>query len=309
MPMLSANCYAQNSNSPKNFNKLSDARQSLLNSPCEYFEILRASQFQFQNLKGLNINIEPMVAEGYHSVSHFPCFIPQTLNYIKAMGFDDTGENEHTLTIYLERIVPWMNCLDCSLPEIYFINTTWQGVVDVVLKIELTNGDGKVIYEHEESHTELTDDNLIEAFNEAYTNALELINWYKIASFLKESSAPKQQVKQESKEVEGYGNTALESTIVRWDVQSRPQGADVFWRIVSKTPSVKSTNNKYLQTTPYEATKSLDIRGLSYENSGDVRIILRCEKEGYHSQEKEFNVRMIIDQEEISAFFRLVKEE
>ena len=121
---------------------------------------------------------------------------------------------------------------------------------------------------------------------------------------------PKQLAKEEPrKEVEGYGNTALESTIVRWDVQSRPAGADVFWRVVSKTPSVKSTNNKYLQTTPYEATKSLDIRGLSYENSGDVRIILRCEKEGYYPQEKEFNVRMIIDQEEISAFFRLVKVE
>jgi hypothetical protein len=120
----------------------------------------------------------------------------------------------------------------------------------------------------------------------------------------------KQLAKEEPrKEVEGYGNTALENTIIRWDVQSRPAGADVFWRVVSKTPEVKSTNNKYLQTTPYEATKSLDIRGLSYENSGDVRIILRCEKEGYYPQEKEFNVRMIIDQEEISAFFRLVKEE
>ena len=126
---------------------------------------------------------------------------------------------------------------------------------------------------------------------------------------VKKTTNRKQLAKEEPrKEVEGYGNTALENTIVRWDVQSRPAGADVFWRVVSKTPSVKSTNNKYLQTTPYEATKSLDIRGLSYENSGDVRIILRCEKEGYHSQEKEFNVRMIIDQEEISAFFRLVKE-
>ncbi len=127
---------------------------------------------------------------------------------------------------------------------------------------------------------------------------------------VKKTTNRKQLAKEEPrKEVEGYGNTALENTIVRWDVQSRPAGADVFWRVVSKTPEVKSTNNKYLQTTPYEATKSLDIRGLSYENSGDVRIILRCEKEGYYPQEKEFNVRMIIDQEEISAFFRLVKEE
>ncbi|MBQ6084687.1 MAG: hypothetical protein IJK92_10115 [Bacteroidales bacterium] len=110
-------------------------------------------------------------------------------------------------------------------------------------------------------------------------------------------------------QVQGYGDTALEQTILRWDVQSRPQGADIFWRVVSKTPEVKSTNNKYLQTTPYEATKALDIKGLSNENASNVRIILRCEKDGYLSQEKEYDVRMIMDQEEISAFFRLVKDE
>lgn len=109
--------------------------------------------------------------------------------------------------------------------------------------------------------------------------------------------------------VEGYGTTMLEQTIIRWDVQSRPQGADIFWRVVSKTPEVKSTNNRYLTTTPYESTKTLDIKGLTYQTSGDVRIILRCEKDGYYPQEKEYDVRMVLDQEEISAFFRLVKEE
>lgn len=110
-------------------------------------------------------------------------------------------------------------------------------------------------------------------------------------------------------QVLGAGDSALEHTIIRWDVQSRPQGADIFWRVVSKTPDVKSTNNKYLTTTPYEATKSLDIRGLTYQNSGNVRIIIRCEKDGYMPQEKEYDARMVLDQEEISAFFRLVKEE
>ncbi|MCQ2318434.1 MAG: hypothetical protein MJZ90_05895 [Bacteroidales bacterium] len=110
------------------------------------------------------------------------------------------------------------------------------------------------------------------------------------------------------KEVQGYGDTDLENTIIRWDVQSRPQGADIFWRVVSRTPEVKSTNNKYLQTTPYEATKALDIKGLTAEAASNVSIILRCEKEGYLPQEKEYNVRMVLDQEEISAFFRLVSE-
>ena len=130
--------------------------------------------------------------------------------------------------------------------------------------------------------------------------------WNRIASFLKTEQLPKDEPQ---KQVQGLGDTALEQTIIRWDVQSRPQGADIFWRVVSKTPEVKSTNNKYLQTTPYEATKALDIKGLTYQTSGNVRIILRCEKDGYMPQEKEYDVRMVLDQEEISAFFRLVKEE
>ncbi len=299
MPMLSANCYAQ----------IENMHSLLKNSTCKDFKILRASQFQFQNLKGLNINIEPRNPTEYYNtivqLSGSTCFIMPTVNYIKAMGFSDIGigENEYTLTIYL-------NSIFASLDPISF---NYINKVHVSFKIELINKSGKAIFEQFVNTDIPKTLNIAGCFgvlNEAYTQTLEKINWYKIASFLKESSAPKQLAKEEPrKEVEGYGNTDLENTIVRWEVQSRPAGADVFWRVVSKTPSVKSTNNKYLQTTPYEATKSLDIRGLSYENSGDVRIILRCEKEGYYPQEKEFNVRMIIDQEEISAFFRLVKEE
>lgn len=109
--------------------------------------------------------------------------------------------------------------------------------------------------------------------------------------------------------VQSYNDKSLAETIVRWDVQSRPQGADISWRVVSKASEVKSTNNSYLQTTPFEATRALDIKGLTSQNASNVRIILRCEKDGYLPQEKEFNVRMIMDQEEISAFFKLVKAE
>lgn len=304
MPMLSVDCFAQSTNGFYDFQE----ERKMKNIPCENFEIeSSAQQFQFQNLKGVNIYIELTDNEDedtdvWYSLSSSACFIMPTVNYIKAMGFDDTGENEHTLTIELSKIFVYLQSDDSKIAEVEF-------------RIELTNREGKIIFE-QVVKSSVRKPVSSACLNEAYTQSLEKINWYRIASllkesgpFLKESSAPKQQAKQESKEVKGYGNTALENTIVRWDVQSRPAGADVFWRVVSKTPSVKSTNNKYLQTTPYEATKSLDIRGLSYENSGDVRVILRCEKEGYYSQEKEFNVRMILDQEEISAFFRLVKEE
>lgn len=306
MPMLFTSCSVQQTSGQRPVrqrNPIQYLKEDLQNRHCQEFEIVRAPQFQFQKLKGLNINIEPTEAgysqsEDIVSLSNSTCFIMPTVNYIKAMGFNDVENNEHTLNIYLKTINA--NTGKIAMGGVYGVIST-----DVTLQIEMTNRYGEVIFEQVVSSSRTGGS--IKSLNEAYTQALEKINWHKIASFLKESSAPKQLAKEEPrKEVEGYGNTALENTIVRWDVQSRPQGADIFWRVVSKTPSVKSTNNKYLQTTPYEATKSLDIRGLSYENSGDVRIILRCEKDGYYPQEKEFNVRMIIDQEEISAFFKLV---
>ena len=142
-------------------------------------------------------------------------------------------------------------------------------------------------------------------------NNLNTANSYQPVSESHGHEAPSvQYIKEETKVVvQDINNSSLEQTIVRWDIQSRPQGADIFWRVVSKTPEVNSTNNNYLMTTPYEATRALDIKGLTHQTASNVRIILRCEKDGYLPQEKEFNVRMVMDQEEISAYFKLVKEE
>ncbi len=113
----------------------------------------------------------------------------------------------------------------------------------------------------------------------------------------------------EAKPVEGTGNTALESTIIRWYVVSAPAGADVQWRVVSSTPDVKNTNQSFLGSTPYESTGSFDIMGLTYNNSGNVQIEISCEKIGYITQRKRFNIRQAIDQKEISTKFNLIKED
>lgn len=106
------------------------------------------------------------------------------------------------------------------------------------------------------------------------------------------------------------GQTSLEQTIIRWAIDSDPQGARVFWRVVSSIPAqVKNTNETYLTTTPYEETRSFNILGLTYENSRDVQIEIKVVKNGYHEQVKRFNVRQAIDQQEISAFFTLVKQD
>lgn len=142
--------------------------------------------------------------------------------------------------------------------------------------------------------------------NRAYVNALKDVDWDRIAYFLKKASSP---ALEKNKQVTGAGNTALESTVIRWFIDSAPKGADVSTRVVSSTPDVKNTNSNYVGSTPYETTETFDIRGLTFNNSGDVQIEVTCEKTGYITQKKRFNLRQVIEQKEISTKFNLVKED
>lgn len=255
------------------------------------------------------------------------------LNFVKNIISSDinnniinaTGEKQGKIEVKIDRLNTEKNAAFIALS--YFTFLCFNALcgmpytiinVDMDVTFNILNTDDEIIYTHKYStQKESTvgfyygrDASIlkVEAAKEIMKRFREDIN-YNSASILAKLGNKKKNGKAEAtKRVEGLGTTSLENMIVRWDIQSRPQGADIFWRVVSKTPDVKSTNNKYLMTTPYEATKAIDIKGLTYETSSNVRIILRCEKEGYMSQEKEFDVRMVLDQEEISAFFRLVKE-
>ncbi len=106
------------------------------------------------------------------------------------------------------------------------------------------------------------------------------------------------------------GQSALERTVIRWYFDSDPRGARIFYRVISSVPAeVKNTNETYLMTTPFEETRSFNILGLTYENSRDVQIEIKVKKKGYEDQIKRYNVRQAIDQQEISGFFDLVKQE
>ena len=105
------------------------------------------------------------------------------------------------------------------------------------------------------------------------------------------------------------GNTSLERTIIRWYFDSEPKGARIFWRVISSVPDeVKNTNELWLGSTPFEETRAFNIQGLTYENSRDVQIEIKVKRKGYVDQNKRFNVRQAIDQQEISSFFDLVEE-
>ena len=142
--------------------------------------------------------------------------------------------------------------------------------------------------------------------NAAYANALEDVDWDRIAFFLDKADSP---ALEGNKQVAGEGNTALESTVIRWYVESNPKGADIYWRVVSSPPAVKNTNQTFLGSTPYESTETFDIKGLTYNNSGNVQIEISCEKNGYITQKKRFNLRQVIDQKEISTKMNLIKDE
>lgn len=145
-----------------------------------------------------------------------------------------------------------------------------------------------------------------QVLNTAYVNALNDIDWDRIAFFLRKASTPKMEA---NKQVQGEGNTALESTVIRWFIESTPRGADVYTRVVSSAPDVKSTNQNFIGSTPYESTETFDIRGLTFNNSGNVQIEVSCEKAGYITQRRRFNLRQVIEQKEISTKFNLIKEE
>lgn len=117
-------------------------------------------------------------------------------------------------------------------------------------------------------------------------------------------------IKQEERVTrDNAGKTSLERTVIRWFFDSDPQGARVFWRVISSVPDeVKNTNESYLGTTPFEETRSFNILGLTYANSRDVQIEVKIKRKGYMDQTKRFNVRQAIDQQEISSFYDLVKE-
>lgn len=261
--------------------------------------IQRTPQQNFYDLnRGVEVKVMPTPPyrenDGYiYHMSGKGFYVAPTINYVRSMGFTEMSpSSNYKLTIKIVRAD---------------VDGYW-GRANVDLEIILQDEKGNDVFK--QSNISGTGKALTTfahfGLDEAYTQALEQVNWSRIATVLKEAKQPKDEP---NKKVQGKGDTAMEQTIIRWEIRSRPEGADIFWRVVSKTPDVKTSSTKYLQTTPYEATKALDIKGLTYENSSSVRIILRCEKDGYLPQEKEYDVRMIMDQEEISAFFKLVKEE
>ncbi len=93
--------------------------------------------------------------------------------------------------------------------------------------------------------------------------------------------------------------------VLHFYVKTEPVGAEVFWRIQSKTPEVRSSNRFYLGHTPYRRTTTLRIPGLTKENARDVIFVLDIEKPGYLPKSERFNGESILHEHEISLSYHL----
>lgn len=221
-----------------------------------------------------------------------------------ALGFkmNENFETDYILNVTIKECNVRARSYDIKHKEYRYSAAT-------MISWELLNSDHQVIISsttstgHATANTQI---GFVGAFLNAYYDALDGIDWSKIAPKLKISKSPAQE---KNKQVSGEGDSALEGTVIRWYIISNPQGADITWRVISSTPDVKNTNGNYVGSTPYESTETFDIKGLTYNNSGNVQIEVTCEKNGYITQKRRFNLRQAIDQKEISTKFNLVKDE
>lgn len=200
--------------------------------------------------------------------------------------------------------------LHAKLREYKIRDNIGSAKCSVIIDWELSNPYNQVVHDGiaRGTYTMSPGQNIADALDKAYSKALNDIDWAGIASILKRNVEIKRADQEKDKQVSGDGDSALEHTVIRWYIISSPSGADVSWRVVSSTPDVKNTNASYVGTTPYETTESFDIRGLKWNNSGNVQIEISCEKPGYITQRRRFNLRQAIEQREISAKFNLVKD-
>ncbi len=230
-------------------------------------------------------------------------FVPESMRrYMRTMGLNMDAD---IATDYLMQVDIKEFHVD------YLSGIGWNGTV--IMDLKVSDHNRTLVYPSVEvsgrasvSGSSTSDQAANLALNKAYANALADIDWDRIAFFLHRANSPKQEA---NKKVTGEGNTALEHIAVHWNVNSRPQGADVSWRVISQTPEVKNQNYKYLETTPYEGTETINIKGLTYNNAGNVQIEIKCEKKGYYSQTKKLDILSIIDDNDVSYMFRLVPED
>lgn len=286
------------------------------------FNLALASQPQadkYANLEyGIRLNVQDVRANKkiIQIYDANPTYVPSATTYPTVSAFVPESARRYmrTMGFNLDADVATDYLMQLDIKEFhvdYLSGIGWNGTV--IMDLKVFDHNRTLVYPSVEvsgrasvNGSSSSDQAAALALNKAYSNALADIDWDRIAFFLHRASSPKQEA---TKKVQGEGNTALEHLTVHWNVNSRPQGADVFWRVISQTPEVKNQNYKYLETTPYEGSETINIKGLTYNNAGNVQIEIKVEKKGYYSQTKKLDILSLIDDNDVSYMFKLVPED
>lgn len=226
-------------------------------------------------------------------------FIPEsTRRYMRTMGFNLDAD---VATDYLLQMLVKEFHVD------YLSGVGWYGTV--ILGISVNDHNKTLVYPNVEveGRASVPGDakNFVaanNAINQAYANALADIDWDRVAFFLHKA-------KEDKKKTANEEGAPLDQVTVHFTIDSRPRGADIYWRVISQTPEVKNQPYKYLQTTDYESTETLNIKGLTRANAGNVQIEIKVEKDNFYPKSTKLSVLSLIDDNDVSKMFKLVPME
>lgn len=224
-------------------------------------------------------------------------FVPNAIRqYMSTMGFkmDSDPSSDYFMEVVLN-----------EFRADYLSGIGWSGVV--LMTVKVTDHEQKTVFPATEVEgrsnmygSPYASGIVNYVINQAMSEALKDIEWDRIAFNLHKPKVENKAASSEDK---------IRKTPIFWSIDSRPQGADVYWRVSSSTDDVKNQTSKYLGATLYEATDALNIKGLTLDNASEVDIVIKCEKDGYAPQTKKVNVSSALDEKEILMFFKLVKLE
>ena len=134
---------------------------------------------------------------------------------------------------------------------------------------------------------------------------------FSVMAFLKKDPSQTEARTEQQNPVSNSQNTvnASDELILQCNIDSEPEDARIFWRIISQNNSIRSTELQYLGKTPYQDKKAFRIAGLSKETAGNVKLELVIKKNGYYDATKLFSLSELLDIMEINGFFELPKKE
>src|SRR5271169_766893 len=96
---------------------------------------------------------------------------------------------------------------------------------------------------------------------------------------------------------------------IYFSVMTDPPEAKLYYRLVSSTNQVKSTNREYLGRTPYKQAMNLKALGVEKDNAEKVSLVLEIEKSGYYERIERFDLVGILNAGELSILHHLNKKE